>query len=105
MGVKQWIFQRLSNVAVIIFGFWLVYFLASPGEFNHSTLIDLFSDRTSQVYLSLTLILASLNSMLAGWQIAGDYAEKFHLNENLLTGIGIAVSLAYIVTGLSIIFN
>ena len=31
MGVKQWIFQRLSNVAIVVFGFWLVYFLASPG--------------------------------------------------------------------------
>lgn len=104
MGVKQWIFQRLSNVAVIIFALWLVYFLVSPGEFTHATLIDLFNDRTSQIYLTITLVLAGLNSMLAGWQIVGDYAKKFHLNHNLFVGFGVAVSLAYIVAGLGIIF-
>ena len=39
MGVKQWVFQRLSNVAIIVFGFWLVYFLASPGAITAETIM------------------------------------------------------------------
>ncbi len=104
MGVKQWIFQRLSNVAIIVFGLWLLYFIASPGEISHQTLLDLFSDQTSQIYLAITLVLAGLNSILAGWQIAGDYAEKFNLNQTLLVSFGTIVSIAYIAAGICIIF-
>jgi succinate dehydrogenase / fumarate reductase membrane anchor subunit len=104
MGVKQWIFQRLSNVAIIVFGLWLLYFIASPGEISHQTLLDLFSDQTSQIYLTITLVLAGLNSILAGWQIAGDYAEKFNLNQTLLVSFGTIVSIAYIAAGICIIF-
>ena len=104
MGVKQWIFQRLSNVAISVFGLWLLYFIASPGEISHQTLLDLFSDQTSQIYLTITLVLAGLNSILAGWQIAGDYAEKFNLNQTLLVSFGTIVSIAYIAAGICIIF-
>ena len=84
MGVKQWIFQRLSNVAIVVFGFWLVYFLASPGAITPQTINDLFSNTASLIYLTITLVLAGLNSILAGWQIAGDYSEKFNLNQTFL---------------------
>lgn len=104
MGVKQWIFQRLSNVAIIVFGLWLLYFIASPGDISHQTLLDLFSDQSSQIYLAITLVLAGLNSILAGWQIAGDYAEKFNLNQTLLVSFGTIVSIAYIAAGICIIF-
>lgn len=104
MGVKQWIFQRLSNVAIIVFGLWLLYFIASPGDISHQTLLDLFSDQSSQTYLAITLVLAGLNSILAGWQIAGDYAEKFNLNQTLLVSFGTIVSIAYIAAGICIIF-
>ena len=104
MGVKQWIFQRLSNVAIVVFGFWLIYFLASPGAITFLTLNELFSNPVSLIYLTITLVLAGLNSILAGWQIAGDYAEKFNLNQSILVAFGTVVSVAYIVTGLCILF-
>ena len=104
MGVKQWIFQRLSNVAIVVFGFWLVYFLASPGAISFLTLNELFSNQASLIYLTITLVLAGLNSILAGWQIAGDYAEKFNLNQTFLVSFGTIVSVAYIATGFFILF-
>ncbi|MGB1191700.1 MAG: succinate dehydrogenase, hydrophobic membrane anchor protein [Pseudomonadales bacterium] len=104
MGVKQWIFQRLSNVAIVLFGFWLAYFLASPGHITFGTLNDLLNDQASVIFFTTVLILAGLNSILAGWQIAGDYAEKFNLNQCFLVGTGTVVSLAYIAVGLFIIF-
>ena len=104
MGVKQWIFQRLSNVAIVVFGFWLVYFLASPGAITAETINDLFSNTASLIYLTITLVLAGLNSILAGWQIAGDYSEKFNLNQTFLVSLGTIVSVAYIATGFCILF-
>ena len=104
MGVKQWIFQRLSNVAIVVFGFWLVYFLASPGAITAETINDLFSNTASLIYLTITLVLAGLNSILAGWQIAGDYCEKFNLNQTFLVSFGTIVSVAYIAVGFCILF-
>jgi len=103
MGVTHWIFQRISNITIVIFGLWLFYFLASPGKIKHQTLVDLLSDPASQTYLIATLFLASLNSILAGWQIAGDYAEKFHINETLMVVSGAAISLGYFAAGLYLI--
>ncbi|MDA8963276.1 succinate dehydrogenase, hydrophobic membrane anchor protein [Pseudomonadales bacterium] len=104
MGVKQWIFQRLSNVAIVVFGFWLVYFLASPGAITFETINELFSNTATLIYLTITLVLAGLNSILAGWQIAGDYAEKFNLNQTFLVSFGTIVSVAYIAVGFCILF-
>lgn len=104
MGVTHWIFQRVSNVAIVVFGFWLVYFLASPGEIDYKTLKTLFHEPTSMIYLVATLVLAGLNSILAGWQIAGDYAEKFGINETLMIAFGTVVSIGYIAAGLCIAF-
>ena len=99
MGINQWIFQRISNLTIVIFGLWLLVFLASPGVINFEVLQDLKADTASVIFFSITLILAGLNSILAGWQIAGDYAEKFGLNQKLLVSITAIISLSYIVFG------
>ena len=99
MGVNQWIFQRISNLIIVIFGLWLLVFLASPGVINFEVLQDLKADTASVIFFLVTLILAGLNSILAGWQIAGDYAEKFGLNQKLLVSITAIISLSYIVFG------
>ncbi len=104
MGVRQWVFQRISNVTLVIFGLWLFYFLASPGDISHLTLVNLFSESSTQIYLAVTLVLAGLNSILAGWQITGDYAEKFHINSTLMITTCVVISLAYIAIGIDIIF-
>ena len=104
MGINQWIFQRLSNLAIVIFGLWLLVFLASPGIIEFNVLQDLTSDTPTLIFFSITLFLAGLNSILAGWQIAGDYADKFGLNQNLLVAIAVVVSLTYIALGMYLLF-
>ena len=99
MGINQWIFQRISNLTIVIFGLWLLVFLSSPGVIDFQVLQDLKADTPSVIFFSVTLILAGLNSILAGWQIAGDYAEKFGLNQKFLVSITAIISLNYIVFG------
>ena len=70
MGVKQWIFQRISNLVFVLFGLWLLVGLMGGGE--TATLAALLSDGSTKVFLTVVLLLAGLNSVLAGWQIAGD---------------------------------
>ena len=103
LGVKEWIFQRLSNVAFVVFGIWLLYFLASPGDILFETLVKLSRDSASVIYFSATLLLAGFNSILAGWQIVGDYANKFGLNQNLLVSLISIISLGYIAVGIYIL--
>ena len=99
MGINQWIFQRISNLTIVIFGLWLLVFLSSPGVIDFQVLQDLKADTPSVIFFSVTLILAGLNSILAGWQIAGDYAEKFGLNQKFLVSTTAIISLSYIVFG------
>ncbi|MDB4451084.1 hypothetical protein N9121_01890 [Pseudomonadales bacterium] len=102
MGVKQWIFQRASNALVVLFGLWLLATLING--VTSSTLNDALTGDISRVFLVLVLVAASLNSILAGWQIAGDYAHKIGMNEKLMTAVGAAISLAYLALGLKLIF-
>ena len=104
MGINQWIFQRISNLTIVIFGLWLLFFLASPGVIDFQVLQDLKADTATVIFFSFTLTLAGLNSILAGWQIAGDYADKFGLNQNLLVSITAIISLTYIAFGGYLLF-
>ena len=102
MGVKQWIFQRASNALVVLFGLWLLATLING--VTSSTLNDALTGDISRVFLVLVLVAASLNSILAGWQIAGDYAHTIGMSEKLMTAVGAAISLAYLALGLKLIF-
>jgi len=102
-GIKHWIFQRVSNALIVLFGIFLAATLASDLSFD--SLQALLSNSLTQVYLLITLAFACLNSMLAGWQIAGDYAKKFNIPHNGMVGVAVVVSIAYFVMGLSLIFG
>jgi len=101
MGVKQWIFQRICNLVFILFGLWLLIALAG-GE--PTTFAGLLTNGTTQLFLAIVLVLAGLNSMLAGWQIAGDYAHKINVPGSVITGIVIIASIAYMVMGLGLLY-
>lgn len=100
-GVRQWVFQRFSNIVIIIFALVLVTVLSSDA--SYSALTNLLSQAWFKVYLVFTLIIASMNSVLAGWQIVGDYARKFHLPSWLLLGLACVVTLVYFIFGLMLI--
>ncbi|MEM1113443.1 MAG: hypothetical protein AAGI11_16130 [Pseudomonadota bacterium] len=99
MGVVEWIFQRVANVLIILFGLWLLLTLYLNGGMPQDTLDGLLASSAFRIYLLVTLLVAGLNSLLAGWQIAGDYAVKFGLNQSLMVWGAGAVSAAYVVVG------
>ena len=98
MGVKQWIFQRISNALLILFGLWLLWSTISGG-INYEFLQAALAGGYTQVFLFVVLVFGGVNGILAAWQIAGDYSEKFGLNQNLIVGLCTIVSLTYIVVG------
>lgn len=101
-GVQQWVFQRFSNIVIIVFALVLATSLSS--DLTYQSLTALFAQTWFKIYLVFTLVFASLNSVLAGWQIAGDYAHKANLPNWALTGAGIVVTLVYFIVAMMLIF-
>jgi len=103
MGVKHWLFQRTCNFIFVLFGVWLLISLIGGSFSSYESLNSLITGGSKFILLAV-LILAVLNSILAGWQIAGDYAHKINLPSAALTGFGVIVSLAFLVVGIGILF-
>ena len=102
MGVMHWLFQRTSNLVFVLFG---VFLLATLFNGVSGPALDAaLSGGASRLFIILVLVLACLNSILAGWQIAGDYAHKINVSASILTGLGAVVSLAYLLVGFQILF-
>lgn len=103
-GTKQWIFQRFANASFILFGVCLLCVTMGNNGLSYASLTDLFASGGFKLYLAATLVLAALNSMLAAWQIDGDYAKKFGLPEKFITTAAIIISVIYLIYGLVVIF-
>ena len=101
-GVKHWVFQRVANALIALFGFVLAITLMSG--VTYEGLQALMSNPLVKIYLVITLIFACVNSVLAAWQIAGDYAKKINIGSNVLVGICTVISVIYLVAGLKVIF-
>lgn len=104
MGVIHWIFQRCSNAIIILFGLSLLAVVISNGGISQELLNQLLSTTWIRIFLLVTLLVAGVNSVLAGWQISGDYAQKFGLNHTVLVGIVTLISVSYVVIGLLLLF-
>jgi len=102
LGVKHWIFQRVSNALIVLFA--VVLLATITAGHSYESLQALMSKPLVKVYLAITLLFAFGNSILAGWQIAGDYAKKMNLSPGVMTWFGVLVSAAYLLFGLSLIF-
>ncbi|UTW45783.1 succinate dehydrogenase, hydrophobic membrane anchor protein [bacterium SCSIO 12696] len=103
-GTRQWVFQRLSNALTVVFGIVMLKVLMS-NDLSHESLVALFSGQAFQIYAGLTLLFVCFNSILAGWQIEGDYQKKLHIPKNLLTTVAVVLSLCYLVCGLMLLFR
>lgn len=103
-GVNQWKFQRLVNLLCVIAAIVLVCTLCGDNISSHGDLKALLAQGWVKVFFGVTLVLACLNSILAGWQIAGDYAHKIKVPSALITALVAIVSAGYAVWGLSLLF-
>ncbi|MEO0444316.1 MAG: hypothetical protein AAFZ92_11365 [Pseudomonadota bacterium] len=102
-GVKQWVFQRVANAVFVSFGACLLYVFLSGDGLSYGSLKATF-DSAWKWYFATVLVLACLNSVLAAWQIDGDYAKKFGIAAWLITVTALVVSLIYLFFGLGLIF-
>lgn len=103
-GVKQWFFQRVSNAAIVVFGVFFFFTLASGGLSTFESAITLMSNPLVKIFLLLILVLSCLNAILAGWQIAGDYGHKIGVETGLLTTLVILSSALFFAYGVVLIF-
>ena len=101
-GVNQWIFQRSANLVTIVFI--LVLAVIVVQGVTYESLSTLMAQTWFKVYLAVTLVIGSANSVLAGWQVVGDYAGKIGVPIWLLTGLCMLVTLIYFVLALTLIF-
>ncbi len=105
-GVREWIFQRFSNVAIMLFGVvYLVLFLTLD-SYSYEAWVAMHTAAWFKAYASVTLLLVTGNSILAGWQIGTDYTQKVAIPgfAGLFHGFYFVVSLAYLAAGVYLIW-
>lgn len=100
-GVRQWLFQRISNALFVTFGVFLCCIFLNNDGFTYSFIQSQLV--TWKWYFAIVLIFACLNAVLAAWQIDGDYAAKFGIPHLLLTLIALIVSIVYLIYGLKVL--
>ncbi|MDB4837674.1 succinate dehydrogenase, hydrophobic membrane anchor protein [Marinomonas sp.] len=105
-GTQEWIFQRVSNAAIILWGVVYISLLLSQAELTYESWTALHGATWFKLYSTVTLVLAMANSIIAGWQIGTDYTQKvpvagfesaYHLFYKVVT-------LAYLLLGLTILW-
>ncbi|MBD5770010.1 succinate dehydrogenase, hydrophobic membrane anchor protein [Marinomonas colpomeniae] len=102
-GTKEWVFQRLSNVAICLWGVIFIGLVLTLDSATFSDWKGLFSPTWFKVYSSITLVMVCLNSVLAGWQIGTDYIKPTCVNRFYMVAVKL-VSLAYVAFGLYILW-
>ena len=50
MGIKQWIFQRISNIAIVSFGLWMFWLIVSPGEIDAVTIYEILNSTSNKIF-------------------------------------------------------
>ncbi len=75
-GIREWVFQRISNVVIFAYGIFYILMVMSLGDASYSEWVAMHSGAVFKIVSSIALIVAMLNSVLAGWQIGTDYTQK-----------------------------
>jgi succinate dehydrogenase / fumarate reductase membrane anchor subunit len=105
-GSKEWIFQRVSNIAIIVWLFVYLGLVLSQSELTYETWSAMHSALWFKLYSTVTLVLAMFNSILAGWQIGTDYTQKVSLPgfDKGYHAFYFLVTIVYLVAGLAILW-
>lgn len=101
-GVQQWIFQRTANVLLVLFG--LLILVTLMNGLTYESLTGLLGATWFKFFALIVLVVGCLNSILAGWQIAGDYARKFHIPNGLLMAFIIILTAVFFIGGIFVLF-
>ena len=102
-GVSEWLFQRTANLLAVLYGLVMVSHFLSESATDYAATVAFFSEGWVILFSALVLVFNCLNSVLAGWQIAGDYLNKNANINKLFMRACIAVTAVYLVFGLFIL--
>ena len=75
VGLRLWMVQRLSSLAIAFFGVFLIGFLYTHPSLDYVTWHDLFSQRWMQVLTTLVLIAMARHAWIGVWTIITDYIK------------------------------
>ncbi|MEM0910339.1 MAG: succinate dehydrogenase, hydrophobic membrane anchor protein, partial [Pseudomonadota bacterium] len=75
-GIREWVFQRVSNVMIFAYGIFYITMVLSMGDVNYADWVAMHSGAVFKIVSSVVLVVTMLNSLLAGWQIGTDYTQK-----------------------------
>ena len=105
-GVKEWIFQRFSNMLILVFAVVYIGLFFSLETVDYASWQAMHGAMWFKLFATFTLIVVMINSILAGWQIGTDYTQKVPIPafSPLFHSFYILGSLAFLAFGLYILW-
>lgn len=103
-GVKEWIFQRFSNLLIIAWIIVYVSMIVTNNPLTYESWVSMHSEMWFKIYTTVTLVFATLNSLLAGWQIGTDYTQKVPMAgfDKIYSVLYVVPTILYFVAGIYI---
>lgn len=105
-GVREWLFQRFSNLLIILFAIVYIGLLVANAPLSYEKWLALHSALWFKLYSSFTLVIVTLNALLAGWQIGTDYTQKVPVNgfDKIYTLLYVIPTVLYLLAGTYILW-
>lgn len=105
-GVREWIFQRFSNLLIIVFAAVYIGLILAMDNINYESWQNMHNALWFKAFSTFTLVVVMLNSILAGWQIGTDYTQKVPVPgfTPLFHGVYLVLSLVFLGFGLYILW-
>lgn len=98
-GTREWIFQRISNVVIFAYGLFYILMVMTMGDVSYSEWVAMHSGGLFKIVSTIALVVAMLNSLLAGWQIGTDYTQKVSI-----PGFGVIFHAFYTIVSIVFLF-
>ncbi len=98
-GTKQWVFQRVSNILIVLFSLLVTVLFFTTPLYSYDTVTALIDKTWFKITASLCMLFFTANSMIAGWQIAGDYVKANIANKifNIVCILASVTSLVFVI--------
>ena len=75
VGLRLWLVQRLTSLAIAFFGVFLIGFLYTHPTLDYGTWHELFSQRWLQALTTVVLLATARHAWIGVWTIITDYIK------------------------------
>jgi len=89
-GVHDWWRQRVTSIALVPLGVWLLVALSSLAAFDHATVVAWIASGWTPVLLALFIVVAAQHSQLGLRVIIEDYVHHAALKTGMLLLVNFA---------------